>query len=102
MTIKTLQLPLIHMNGTSRESLDDAIETAHRAITDAMDALKHCAPNGRDYYPLGPQALTDAINQHRNRQHQLDEVRRELEAMAAGISDNATTVEHKPLEPHCD
>ncbi len=102
MKTKNIQVPLIHLNGTAAESLLEAIENAHAAIGDALHKMREVAPNGRDYYPLGPEALTRAIREHRERCHALDQVRTELEAMALGITDRVLTVDVRVNELHHD
>lgn len=77
--------PTIHLNGTSRESLLEALETAYRKLGEAYDALKQTAPNGRDYYPQGPNAIGQATSEHFARLKRIDEVRDELEALAIAI-----------------
>jgi hypothetical protein len=81
-TTMTLTLPVIHMNGTSRERLMDAIEEAYSKVGDAMSALAQTAPNGRDYYPAGPEAFEKAIEEHMSRVARLQTVREELEFIA--------------------
>jgi hypothetical protein len=81
MTMR-LSLPVIHMNGTSRERLMDAIEEAYSKVGDAMSALAQTAPNGRDYYPAGPEAFERAVAEHQSRMTRLQSVREELEFIA--------------------
>ena len=80
-----LQLPLIHLNGTSKERLLEAIEEAHEAVCNAMGKLAETYPNGRDYYPLGRPALDKATSEHANRMRSLRTVKDQLEEMALGI-----------------
>ena len=80
-----LQVPCIHMNGTSAKSLKDDLCEAYKALRDAYTALKRTAPNGRDYYPEGPESLDRAIADHRHRLERIDEVCEELTAIAEAI-----------------
>lgn len=41
--------PIIHSNGSGRDSLFEAALEAHSAIGRACAALQEMAPNGRDY-----------------------------------------------------
>jgi hypothetical protein len=78
--------PIIHLNGDRRETLLDNLERAFRAVRAAMDALRQCAPNGRNYYPE-PGRLQRAERQHRERQEHLQAVYQSLEAEAIQIDD---------------
>ena len=52
-----MTLPTIHLNGTDPKTLlGDAIN-AMDALRTAIEALDKTAPNGRDYYPQGSDAL---------------------------------------------
>lgn len=81
MTFHTeLEVPLIHLNGTSRESLEEQVSTAYRAILNAVKALEGMHPNGRDYYPKGAEALVRAEQQHRSRVDRLVAIKDEMMA----------------------
>jgi hypothetical protein len=79
-------MPTIHLNGTSRESLVSDLLDALQALEAAERALQHTYPNGRDYYPQGPGAITEALRQHTAGMGRLHEVRRELSAIAEAIA----------------
>jgi len=55
-----MKTPTIHTNGTGRADLLAKAEAASRAVCDAIDALIELAPNGRDFYPQGPDAIKTA------------------------------------------
>lgn len=78
--------PTIHMNGTSRDGLMEPLETASNALNDAYEALKQTAPNGRDYYPQGPEALSKATADHMGRLARLDSIKQEIDDLAFAIS----------------
>lgn len=80
-----MQLPTIHMNGTSKERLIEALCNASEKLEDAFLALKETAPNGRDYYPQGPEALARAIEEHSDRCRRLDEIKREIDSLTIAI-----------------
>ena len=80
-----MQLPTIHLNGTSKVNLIESLEEASFAIDNAYQALKETAPNGRDYYPQGPQAFTAADQEHVARLRKLDEVKEEIDALTVAI-----------------
>jgi len=82
-----MQLPTIHLNGTSADSLLDSLGAAADALEAAYQALKQTAPNGRDYYPQGPAAMGAARSEHEARLKKIDQVKDEIEAMIGGIYD---------------
>jgi hypothetical protein len=73
--------PLVHLNGTGREQLAAQYESAALALTTAIDALMEAAPNARDYYPLGPDAFSEAQREHASRLSRLLTVKDELSAL---------------------
>jgi hypothetical protein len=93
MTTKKLIVPAVHLNGTGKNDLLDALEKAYRACNDAYDALRQTAPNGRDYYVYGPDAYSRARDEHLQRMRAIDTVVKELEGLAIGIQDGDREVE---------
>ena len=87
-TTEPVVTPIIHLNGNSKQSLLDALKEAYRAVRAAMDALRQCAPNGRNFYPE-PGRLQRAEAQHRARQEHLQAVYASLEAEAIAIQDES-------------
>lgn len=73
-----MQLPLVHLNGSSRDSLRVQYENAARAVNDALRALDDSAPNARDYYPLSPAAYEAARREHAARVDKVRSVHEEL------------------------
>jgi hypothetical protein len=84
-TTKTLAVPTIHLNGTSRENLMEDLLGAYHALTEAITALGRACPNGRDYYPQGNDALSAALEDHRSRLARLESVKAELMQVAEAI-----------------
>lgn len=80
-----MTIPTIHMNGTSKGSLIEALCKASHALNDAYKALRATAPNGRDYYQQGPEAMKAAVAEHHARLRKLDEVKGEVDSMAQAI-----------------
>lgn len=80
--------PTIHMNGTSREALLDQTTEAWGKVNDAISALCHMRPNGRDYYPQGSSAYGLADDEHCERITKLNEVLQELQVLAEHIADS--------------
>lgn len=91
--VNQLIVPCIHMNGTSKQDLSDALESAHDAIGEAIDKLRKSAPNGRDYYVYENNAYGLAAQQHYDRMKRLDSVQKELDAIIGGILDGAKLVD---------
>ena len=82
-----LQVPAIHLNGTSKASILEAYEEAHAKIREAMTALTECAPNARDYYTKkDPHAFEQARAEYQARFQKLTDVRDELEWLATEVS----------------
>lgn len=84
-----MQLPVIHMNGTSRDSLVEDLCKVSHVLNDAYEAMKQACPNGRDYYPLGPGAIRQAESEHLDRLRRVDAVKSEIDAMTLAIADMA-------------
>ena len=76
--MKDLTKPIVHMNGTSRAELLKQYVAAYKAVGAAEDALSGTYPNGRDYYPSGPDAISAAMKEHHNRVMRLQTVKEEL------------------------
>jgi hypothetical protein len=70
--------PTIHLNGTSAGELQEGYERAYRALTGAIEALGQTAPNGRDYYPQGPDAILKAQREHDQRMKVLKSVQTDV------------------------
>lgn len=81
-----LVIPIVHLNGTSRESLIDNLSEVYNALEDVRGKLKQAAPNGRDYYP-DPGRMDLAVAQHRRRLSAIDALQNEIEAEMEAISE---------------
>jgi hypothetical protein len=80
-----MQLPCIHLNGTSKDRLIEDLCKASHALNEAYEALKQTAPNGRDYYPLGPDAFKQADKEHVDRLRRLDAIKGEVDQLTIAI-----------------
>ena len=80
-------MPTVHMNGTSAEGLKAPLVEAYSKISDAIDAVQAAAPNGRDYYPQGPEAYEAARAGHSKRLRDLDRILAELLAIWTHIEE---------------
>jgi hypothetical protein len=78
--------PTIHLNGTAKSDLFNPLLQAIAAVRLARRAVADTAPNGRDYYPQGPGAITAALAEHSARLDKLTEVLKELEEIAEAVS----------------
>lgn len=85
-----MTLPTIHLNGTSKQSLIDGYCDAYDALNNAYEVLKQTAPNGRDFYPQGPEAFKAADNEHMARLRKIDEVLKELQTLSMAIDEQGT------------
>ena len=74
----SLAVPTVHLNGTSKQELLEQQSNARHKISEAITALRHTAPHGRDYYVQGNSAFREAQKQHCNRVRQLEAVLNEL------------------------
>ena len=74
-------LPTIHLNGTSREELLDQLSRADRAADALREALMGMAPNGRDYYPQGDDAIHVAYQEHGERLAKLNLIMIDIEGL---------------------
>lgn len=66
-TTTGVPLPLIHLNGSSRESLQEGYSAALHQARQLHRALRQHLVHPRDYYPLGPGAATqasEALDEH--------------------------------------
>lgn len=90
-----LEIPTIHLNGTSADRLLEDIYYADAKISEAVEALAQTAPNGRDYYTKGNGALERAQSQHSARVQKLLDVKKELEQIAEVIDAQVIERERK-------
>jgi len=79
-------MPAVHLNGTSRGELVRGYEEALRVVASATDALCSTAPNGRDYYVYGLDALAVAQREHAARVVRLVSVADELEMLWTALT----------------
>jgi hypothetical protein len=88
--ITELTKPTVHLNGTSKASLAEALEAAGAAIHAAERTLRETAPNGRDYYPQGDCAIYKAQREYVSRLRRLISVREELELLREHLEEVTT------------
>lgn len=78
--------PTVHLNGTSKNALLDQITDVEQVLGKAIEALCEASPNGRDYYPQGPDALRKAQAEHEARIAALTTVQHSLFELADRIA----------------
>ena len=79
--------PTLHLNGTSKTDLRNGYLAAHDAIDAAIEALASAELNGRDFYPQGPDAYSQARSERDEALKQLRQARDYAGEMLAGICD---------------
>ncbi len=82
-----VRLPTIHLNGTSKQALLDQLADAYSALDEALAKMGQACPNGRDYYPQGPDAIGEALRQHERRLRVVRIIRDEYFALSAKVAD---------------
>ena len=80
-----MMIPTIHLNGTGKTTLLEELVAALTALNNAHDALCRVTVHGRDYYPQGPSAASQAIREHGMRRAAIEQVIEDLKALYTGI-----------------
>jgi hypothetical protein len=78
-------IPTIHLNGTSGKDLWNEYHAAYEAIKTSIDALCDATCNGRDFYPQGPAAFSQARSERDEALRKLREVKAYTEEVLMGI-----------------
>ncbi len=94
--MKTVQAPTVHLNGTTKDDLLDAIEDAFHAVSEALDKMRKTCPNGRDYQTRGALPFEVALAQHQHRLLRVASVMDELEAIATAIHEGVDEMDTNP------
>lgn len=79
-------LPIVHLNGTSKNDLIEQRREACIKLHEALDALSAMAPNGRDYYPV-PGLFYKAVAISDARMATVRGIWKEVEAEAIALMD---------------
>ena len=80
-------LPTLHLNGTGKNNLRDGYANAYDAIDKAIEALANAELNGRDFYPQGPGAYSQARSERDAAFAQLRQAHQYVGEMLMGICD---------------
>ena len=78
-------VPMVHLNGTSKQSLLNDLDEAFDALDVAFHKLKRTAPNGRDYYLQGIDAIQQATDEHIARLRKVQNVMDEIQNLMIAI-----------------
>lgn len=87
METQTITLPTIHRNGTAACDLLEDYCKCGSAIRDAIRTLENAGPNGRDYYPQGARATSQAMREREARIAKLAEVLAEIVTLQDHVAD---------------
>ena len=79
-----LVLPIVHLNGDSKQTLVEQRCDALEALAAASGALGNMAPNGRNYYPVDG-LMGKAVAQHQRRAKVLQDLYAEIEREVEGL-----------------
>jgi hypothetical protein len=79
--VHRVTVPSVHMNGTKDFDLLNQLVGAVEGLRLAQRNLMLAAPNGRDYYPQGQEAMQRVMDQHERRCQDLHRMLTELEEM---------------------
>lgn len=80
-----IMVPSVHMNGDTRTELQDINRAAYDAADKLIDALIAAAPNGRNFYKQGDDAMGKALAQHYSRVHRVEGIKAELEEIVLSL-----------------
>lgn len=78
-------IPTVHWNGDTQQTLTDQNMAVYRAADKLLTALNEAGPNGRNFYPQGPQALWDAQVEHKARWEAVNKIKRDMEEIILAI-----------------
>ena len=63
--IKDITFPMVHLNGTGETTLRREYYDFYKALCKAESAMHKVTFHARDYYPLGENAFSDALEERR-------------------------------------
>lgn len=77
--------PLVHLNGTAASVLVEQHAAIVAALRASLEALRAGAPNARDFYPQGEDAIRQARKEHAARVEAVTNVLAEVEAILDNV-----------------
>jgi hypothetical protein len=94
-----LQLPALHSNGSSKQSLLDDVLDSRDALNKASALIARFGPHMRDYYPLpdGNAAYAKAKAEHESRLTRIKSIIDELTELADGIDNGGAYAQAERL-----
>ena len=79
--MSTLTVPLVNLNGTSKQALLEGYQEAWEKLDEAFVAMQKIEPHGRDYQTTTAIVFERAKAQHIMRLQMLTAVQREIEML---------------------
>lgn len=83
-----MRKPTIHTNGTGAAGLFEQLANTTSQLRQTLRVLEASAPHGRDYYPQGDDAITEAIAEHVSRLDRVRSVLVECEELIQHVADH--------------
>lgn len=80
-----LSMPVVNLNGTSREELKQQCYDAVNALTIVGQQLNLMTPHGRDYQTIGFERYELARSQHLDRVRSIEAIKDEILAIYASL-----------------
>jgi len=80
-----LVTPTIHSNGTDGNELLSSVQAITASLSHVQDAMRAAMPNGRDYYPQGSEAASEARTAFVERRTIIWEMLKEFEDLELAI-----------------
>lgn len=84
-----IQLPVVHINGSGRKSLQEQYYAAYMGVHGAIVALRKLEIHDRDYYLLGSNAGPRARHENQARLDRLKEILDEIEAIYKSLDSDS-------------
>lgn len=79
----TVAAPMIHLNGSGKETLRANWRDAYEALAASLEAVARTAPHMRDYYPMenADEVYRLAREDHERRMNDIQKMLREFEEL---------------------
>lgn len=87
MNVNEIVVPIVNLNGTSKNELLAQLFVACDAVENARKALGQMAPNGRDYQTAPARTFDKANAQHLERVTALETILHDLEVISLKIDE---------------
>ena len=98
MSTTKLAVPMVHLGGTSYDTLSREYADAAHAVRAAMNALREVTLHERDYHVQPSGVWETAVSQFMSRYDRLHSVRVELDQISRAMYDNQTEGRHRDVE----